>query len=233
MDPTLLIALAGIGGFLVYEHGDKETAKKPSLPTSIGQTTSKFVPLNGKTVKPIVATVPAKANATVMPGAGGSPKNPWFVNIASNGSSGTAAKQTVGATQQLMDKAKAKIKKDYDKLSAKEKKAGAAALNKLIKPNPGLTGDETFAEAGRKVGAALGTATGTAIGAATGPFAPVFAPLGALAGAYLGAKLGDWVGGEWKNVENWASNTAENVKDKIVDKVNDVAHDIGHALHLV
>lgn len=226
MDPFTIAAFAGLG-FFVYQGVEKGTIGNPKLPVSNGQTVSKYVPLNGMTVKPIVSPVPAKMNTGVMPSGGGQPKNPWFVGPFRNGGSATNTRQTAGATQQVMDRVKAELKEKYDKLSAKERKAGADALNKLIKPNPGLTGDEDFAAVARKVGAVVGASAG---GAAMAWAGPLGVTLGGIAGAYLGEELGAEFAKKWKDVEKWAGNAAKTVEKKIENAVNNTVGKVGDAI---
>lgn len=218
MNP-LIIALAGLGGYIVYEGLDKETAQLPSTPVQ-EQTTSKFAPITGKVSQNLTATYPAKLASFAKFSGAGIPKSPFFVNITKNWSSSKSTKQTQGAHGQLIDKATKDIKAKFDKLSSSEKKKGADALNKLIKPNPGLTGDEDFKAASKKIGAALGTAAG---GAACGP---PCASLGAIAGAYLGDKLGDYIKEKWADIESWAADAAKNAGKKIKNAVTDAAKSV-------
>ncbi len=223
MNP-LFIAFAGLGGYLLYEGLESDNAIQPQLPVSPGQTTSKYVPLNGETVKPLVSTVPAKANTSAVAAGAGVPKVPAFQNIFRNGSSARNTKNTLGSQQQLYDKAEKELKSKFDKLSSSAKKDGANKLNKLIKPNPGLTGKETWTQAQKKIKAALSAAGTAAGGAVCG--APC-ATMGAMAGAYLGDKLGAYIKNHWNDIESWAGNAADNVKDKVknaADKVGSVLH---------
>lgn len=234
---ALPIALAGLGGYLIFDGGfANKPAKRPSLPTSDGQTSSKYAPLGGRTSLPFVNSLSSKttSNATLL--GGGIPKNPFLVPILRNGSASKNSKQTNGAAQQLLDKAHARAKSEYDGLTADAKKAGAGLLNKSLNPSPNLTGKESYEDAAKKIGAALGAAGGAALGAWIGGGAgskiggKAGAVLGAIVGAYLGKSLGPWMAGKWHDVESWSKNAAKDVESAAKKVGRDIEHDVDSAV---
>ena len=206
----LPIALAGLGGFLVYEkYFEHQPAKQPGTPTQ-QQSTSKFAPLTGAVSQSVVSGGSPKANASASPVGGGVPKIPVLNPSLLNGGASRfsyAVGGGAGAAQQLVDQTTAKVAAEYNKLSADAKKKGADLLNKALKPSPGLDGTENFEQATKKIAAAVGTAVGAAIGGPTG------AALGAIAGAYLGDKLGPWLHDKWSDLESWTKSKLNTVED--------------------
>jgi hypothetical protein len=135
-------------------------------------------------------------------------------------SGGTSAELAI---RQKLHELEAAAKSEYDKLTAEAKRRAAEALNKMS-PSPGLTGNETFAEAAQKVGAAVGSIVGVAAcnalpipGVATVVAHTACATLGAIIGAYLGGKLGEWATKLYGEVQAWADKAWEGVKDTAGD----------------
>lgn len=127
------------------------------------------------------------------------------------------------AVKQKLLELEARAKSEYDKLTAEAKRRAAETLNKL-NPSPGLTGNETFAEAAQKIGASVGSIVGVAAcnaipipGLAIVAAHTVCASLGALIGAYLGGKLGEWAKKIYGDVQAWADKAWEGVKDTVGD----------------
>jgi len=210
MNPLAYI-FAGFGGYLVYEGlQHRGVVVDPRAPAVQAQSTSKFAPLNGLTRANLTAVAGApKLAASVTPSGGSLPKMVSFAGIARNGAFSRNSRATAGAEQQLIDKTTKDLKAKFDKLSGQAKAEGAAKLNSLIKPNPGITANDDWASASKKVGASLGTLAGA------GVCGPPCAALGAMAGAYLGEKLGDEIKKHWKDVESWAGNAAKTVGKKV------------------
>ncbi len=220
------IILAGLGGYVAFEGlDDKEPAKAPSVPVQ-QQTTSKFAPITGKVPQRVAATsnsVKLKALATHV--GAGVPKPTGLVNIVRNGSVMNTSRQTIGAQQQALDQAKRKLKQEYDALSAKAKEAGAAKLNDLIKPSPGLTGKESWEDASKKIGAAAGSQGASAACSAYPATAPA-APVCAMAGAYLGKKLGPIIAKELKSIGKKAEQAVKKAYNKVEDAVENAVDDV-------
>ncbi len=217
MSNVIPIALAGLGGYLAFGMVDSDVpAKHPQLP--IGKP-SKFAPL-GKLAAPLVANVNKAQKASATAAGGGMPKNPFLFGSGGqkNGSAAKNTKQTSNAHGQQIDKAMEKYRKEYNKLSSDAKKKGAQKLNELLNPSPGLTGDESWESASKKIVASIGGATGGAL------CGPPCAALGAMAGAYLGKKLGKELGEQWKQIDKWVDKAAKSVADYAKDKVKDAGN---------
>lgn len=108
----------------------------------------------------------------------------------------TGLLDSIGLSQykdQMETELTAALKTKYDELGSAAKKAGAEALNKQLKLNPPLKGDESFKVVASRTGAAVGGTVGTAACAAY-PATAAAAPLCGMVGAYLGEKLGPVVG---------------------------------------
>lgn len=144
------------------------------------------------------------------------------------------------AVRQSLRQLEAEAKRLYDGLGDTAKNSAAQTLNGYMKPSPGLTGHESWEEAGKKVGAAIGASAGAATCAAI-PIpglnaiaaATVCATLGAMIGAYLGDKLGGWAKGVYNDVKEWAQkqwNKAQDEAVKIGHEIEDKASDAYHAV---
>lgn len=90
--------------------------------------------------------------------------------------------------QAALDAAYGAVKKKFAAMSADERRKAADALNKSLKLDPPLSGNESIEVVGSVVGGAIG---GT------------FGPVGALVGAYLGKELADVLAS--KGAEFWNS----------------------------
>lgn len=211
---NLTLALAGIGGYVIYQMTSEDEI---ALPPGQQTTTRKdgFSTTVGVTVTPIGAKVKLANKAAASASYAGLPRNPFLMGTPlKNGSAQNGNKLTNSASKQVLDKATAKLKEQYKKLSGDAKKEAAKKLNTLIKPSPNLTGKETFEEASKKIGGALGATLGGTLGASLGP---IGATLGAMAGAYLGERLGPEIAKQWNDLEK----TFKNAYGKVGDAVDD------------
>lgn len=217
MNNALYVGLAGLGGYLAYEHfASDDAARPPSVP----MTTSKnaFSSTQGATLTPLTSNVKlASARAAAASFAGVPRSKLLFGTPLSVGNASKVSKDTSGALQQQLDKATAELKKDYDKLTESARKAGAAKLNDILSPSPGLTGKESWSDASKKIASSLGAIGGGAV------CGPACAALGAMAGAYLGKKLGPILGEQWNNLESWVSNAYDTVGDKVKSGASNAA----------
>lgn len=214
---NLTLALAGIGGYVIYEMASGDAvARPPSLPTSTNKDV--FSTTNGLTVKPLVSNVKAANARSAVASFAGIPRNKMlFGSPMTNGQAMQSSKASTSASKQLVDQATAKVKSEYKKLTNEARKAGAKKLNEILNPSPGLTGKETFEEASKKIGKAVGATAGGALGAS---FGPIGASLGAMAGAYLGAKLGPEIAKAWNDLEEHFANAYDDVRDAIDDSAS-------------
>jgi hypothetical protein len=125
----------------------------------------------------------------------------------------TGLLDSIGLSQfkdQMETELTAAAKTKYDELSSAAKKAGAEALNKQLKLNPPLTGNESFKQVASRTGAAVGGTVGTAACAAY-PATAAAAPLCGMVGAYLGEKLGPAVGKYTKKATKAVTGAAKKV----------------------
>lgn len=137
------------------------------------------------------------------------------------------------ATRQAID---AEAKKAYDKLEPRAKQEGAALINRsmmsVTSRSPGLTGEETYAEACAAIGAAAGAALGTMAVAAIPGVGPLLAStgignvLGAIIGGYLGAAWAEWTEEYWNKAKDWVVDTAEDIYDEAADLASDAYDEV-------
>lgn len=114
----------------------------------------------------------------------------------------------------------------YTNLDGAAKKKGADTINKALKLDPPLSGDESWED--------LAKITGGAAGVAVFGWAPGGVVWGPIVGSYLGVKLEElvnknldeiksWFKGRWSDIESWV----EGVGDKIESAARDVIDYIG------
>lgn len=230
----LPVILAGSGlGLLAWQafQADKaETSGQPAPATPI----PKPKPLAGMGMAvpvPSKSKMMANVGQILVVGGSGQTSNPSGNKSPSplvTGGGGNASDATNAQIQQKLRELEAQAKAEYERLTSQAKKAAADALNKM-NPSPGLTGNETFEEAARKVGAAIGSTVGVAAcnaipipGLSVVAAHTACATLGAIIGAYIGGKLGVWAKNLYADVKAWA--------DRQWDSVKGAAEDVGDAI---
>lgn len=202
--PAVLIGGVAALAYLANERGDQPDPPKPG-PTLLR-------PLAGVSV----------SLAGANPGGKGSSSSAFTVGLANklrNSVYTGVGKSTKGnsALDQAVERGAAEIEKkiteEIDKLSAEAKKKGAEALNKELKLNPPLTGNEKAKDI---VAIASAAAAAAGCGAIPGVGAAV-APLCAIAGAYLGKKGYELAAEAWARIEDDVREAWDDVQEGVKD----------------
>lgn len=142
------------------------------------------------------------------------------------------------AARQKLKELEERAKREFDALDAQAKARATKELNDRL--GAGLTGDESWAEASKKVGAAIGATAAMAgcnaipiPGAATVFAHTVCATLGAMVGAYLGEKLGTWGKEAYAEITSWADRQWGRTQDAAEDAAGAVAEAVEDAYDYV
>jgi hypothetical protein len=139
--------------------------------------------------------------------------------------------------QQVLNTAESYGEAAYDNLDDAAKQKGADILNKQLKIDPPLKGDESWKEMGAKVGAYAGS-EGANAACEAGGIPPICGPLGDKLGAYLGADLGEWLHAHdddvknwfrarWSDIDNWVMGLVGDVEGKAQEYYDDVKNFVG------
>ncbi len=222
MSGLVLVALAGGGLVAVQALTDEKPSQKPTSNPNPSGSNPGSTAGKGKLGKPLalvnmktplnvgVAKSTTVKTANQANGGWGTKIGAAFAGV-SGGTPGTIER----AKEEIRRKAEQKIKEEYDKLSKEAKKRGAEELNKQLKLDPPLTGDESWGDISKIVGGVAGAAVGTYV------CGPICGKLGAIAGAYLGDKMSKYIEENWDDVKDWA----EENWDDAVDEIGDLASD--------
>ncbi len=231
-DLPLILAGGGLGLWAWQSfQADKAEATGVPAPASPIPRPKPLAGMGMAVPVPSKAKMMANVGQILVVGGSGQTSNPSGSKSLSplvSGGGGNASDASDQLVRQKLRELEAAAKAEYDRLSSQAKKAAADALNKMS-PSPGLTGNETFEEAGRKVGAAIGATVGVAAcnaipipGLAIVAAHTVCATLGAMIGAYIGGKLGEWAKSLYADVTAWA--------DRRWDQISGAAEDVGDAI---
>lgn len=198
-----LVPVMLVGGGIAY------VATKGAAPAAPGPTTQ-IAPMSGSTIGQQIQPI---AGVMVAP--------PPKKNLAS----AVRRAQVVGSLVQTspatsyggstvdpelkkkLDAIEAAARAQFDKLDAAGKQAAADELNKALKLDPPLKGNEDWATVAAVTGGAAGAAAGGAL------CGPICAKVGALAGAYLGTELAELVARNWDDLKGWLSSQWGSVEE--------------------
>lgn len=208
---ALLIPVIGVGAWLALSDDEKTAHGAVGLSSQPLVHSGALPSVAGKNVIP-ATTVKSRLAVSSKLGA---------VNPYVSAGAGRYTNQGALTAAAEIAKAEARAKAEYNKLSAEAKRKGAAALSSKLGISPPLTGQESWAELGKKVGGVAGAAACGSI-----PGGAIAIPLCSIVGAYLGAKLSDWLSGQYGKISTEIEDTYGDAKAAVIDAAGDVYEEI-------